>query len=67
MGNLPVARPLPTEGNTNTEKTQTHINTSSGIRTHNPNVLTGEGILYLSPLDHCDWLIQFSYLISKCT
>jgi hypothetical protein len=33
-----VARPLPTEANTNTEETRTDIHTSSGNRTYDPSL-----------------------------
>jgi hypothetical protein len=34
----PVARPLPTQDNRNTEGARTDIQASSGIRTHDPSV-----------------------------
>jgi hypothetical protein len=34
----PVARPLPTQDNTNTEETRTDIHASTGIRTHDHSV-----------------------------
>jgi hypothetical protein len=40
----PVARPLPSQSNTNTEETRTHIHASSGIRTHDPSVWAGDDI-----------------------
>jgi hypothetical protein len=36
-GISPFARPLHTQGNTNTEETWIDIHASSGIRSHNPN------------------------------
>jgi hypothetical protein len=44
-----VARPLPTQDNTITEETWTHINASSGTRTRDSRVWEGEGILRLRP------------------
>jgi hypothetical protein len=38
MSDQPVTRPLPTQGNTNTEETQTDMHASSGIRTHDPRI-----------------------------
>jgi hypothetical protein len=40
----PVARPLPTQNNTNIEETRTDIHASSGIRTHGLSVWAGEDI-----------------------
>jgi hypothetical protein len=34
----PVAKLLPTQDDTNTEETRTHIYASSGIRIHDPSV-----------------------------
>jgi hypothetical protein len=34
----PVARPLPTQEDTNTEETRTDVYASSGIQTHDPSV-----------------------------
>jgi hypothetical protein len=48
-GYQPVARPLRTQDNTNTEKTQTYIHASSGIGTHDSSVWWGEDIC---PLGH---------------
>jgi hypothetical protein len=50
----PVARPLPTQDNTDTEETRTDIHASSGIRSHEPSVSAGEEISCLRPRDHCD-------------
>jgi hypothetical protein len=46
----PVARPLPSHRETQTEQTQTNIHALSGIRTHEPSVRAGEG--------HSDRLLQ---------
>jgi hypothetical protein len=37
-GISPVARPIPTQEDTNTEEMRTDIDASSGMRTHNPSV-----------------------------
>jgi hypothetical protein len=37
-GYQPVARPLPTQDNKNTEETRIYIYAPSGIRTHDPNI-----------------------------
>jgi hypothetical protein len=37
-GDQPVASPLPTQDNTNTDYTETDICALSGIRTHDPSV-----------------------------
>jgi hypothetical protein len=37
-GISPIARPLPTQDDTNTEETRTDFQSSSRIRTHDPNV-----------------------------
>jgi hypothetical protein len=50
----PVARPLPTQDNTNTEDTRTDIYASSGIRTHDSSVRASEDILCLILNGHCD-------------
>jgi hypothetical protein len=42
----PVARPLPTQDNTNTEEKRTDIHASSGIRTHDSSVCAGEDTDY---------------------
>jgi hypothetical protein len=61
----PVARPLPTQDNINTEERPKDIHASSGIRTHDhmPSCLR--------PLDHCDrrvllvsLLMSFSLVVS---
>jgi hypothetical protein len=49
-----VARPLPTQGNINTEEIQRDIHALSGIRTHDPSVWAGE-----DSLCHCDWPLAF--------
>jgi hypothetical protein len=54
----PVARPLHTQDNTNTELTQTDIHALSGIRTHDPSVRAGEDSSRLRPRRHCDRLTQ---------
>jgi hypothetical protein len=41
-GDQPVARPLPTYDNINTELTQTRIHNLSRIQTHNPSVQAGD-------------------------
>jgi hypothetical protein len=50
----PVARPLPIQGNANTEETRTYIRVSSGIRIHHPSVRE-EDIPWLRPGGNCDW------------
>jgi hypothetical protein len=40
-GDQPAARPVPTQGNTNTEQTHTNIYVCSGIRTQNLGVKSG--------------------------
>jgi hypothetical protein len=45
----PVARPLPTQDNTNTEETRTDIHASSGIRTYDP---VFERVKTFDSLDH---------------
>jgi hypothetical protein len=53
---IPVAKPLPAENNTNPQETRTDINTSNGIRTHDPSVWAGKDISCLRPCDHRDQL-----------
>jgi hypothetical protein len=55
-GISPVARPLPTQGNINTQETRTDSHAPSGIRTHDSSVRAGENIscLRLRPRGHCD-------------
>jgi hypothetical protein len=53
-GDQPVARPLPTHNNTNTEETPTNIHALSEIRTHDPSVREGGGGSCLRPRSHCD-------------
>jgi hypothetical protein len=48
-----VARPLPTQNNTNTEEKRKDIHASSGIRTHDPIVGAGEDISRLRPRGDC--------------
>jgi hypothetical protein len=50
----PVARPLPTQDNRNTEETRTDIHDLSRIRTHERSVWAGEDISCLRPRGHCD-------------
>jgi hypothetical protein len=59
----PVARPLPTQDNTNTEETRTNIHASSEIRTHDPSVWTGEDTSCLGPLDHYDRQTLIHFLV----
>jgi hypothetical protein len=50
-GISPVARPLPTQDNTNTEETQTYIHASNSIQTHDPSVPAGKDFSWLRPHD----------------
>jgi hypothetical protein len=52
--NHPVARPLPTQDNTNSEQRQTDIHALSRIRTHNPSVRASEHSSCGRPRGHCD-------------
>jgi hypothetical protein len=52
----PVARPLPTQDNTNTEESHTDIHVLSGIRTDDPNVGVDEDSSFLRPRGHRDRL-----------
>jgi hypothetical protein len=61
----PVARPLPTQDNTNTGERRRDIHASSRIRTHDPSVRAGEDISCFRPRGHCDRLILL--LIFKTT
>jgi hypothetical protein len=53
MEDQPVARPLPTQDNTDTEETLTDVHASSGFCTNYLSVQTGENIWCLRPHDHC--------------
>jgi hypothetical protein len=44
----PVARPLPTQDNTNTEEMRTDRHASNGIPTHDPRIWAGEDIENMS-------------------
>jgi hypothetical protein len=57
-GISPVARPLPTQDNTNRDTTRTDIHASSGIRTHCPSVRVGEDISCLILRGPCDRQVQ---------
>jgi hypothetical protein len=48
-GHQSVASPLQTQGNTNTDKTQTYIETSSGIWNYSPSVRASEDISCSKP------------------
>jgi hypothetical protein len=48
----PVANPATFTGNT--EETLIDVHTSRGIRNHDPNVLAGEDISFVTPHGHCD-------------
>jgi hypothetical protein len=48
-GISPVARPLPTQDNINTEESRTDIHASSEVRTHDPSVWANEDISCLRP------------------
>jgi hypothetical protein len=54
MSDQPVARPLPTQDNTNTEETHTDIDALSGIRTHDPSVRASEGSSCFRLRGYCD-------------
>jgi hypothetical protein len=53
--NQPVARPLPTQDNTNRINANTDIHALSGIRTHNPSVRASEDSSCLRPRGRCYW------------
>jgi hypothetical protein len=50
--NQPVARPLPTQDNTN--RINADIHALSGLQTHDPSVRVSEDISCLRPRGHCD-------------
>jgi hypothetical protein len=54
MVDQPVARPLPTQGNTNRINAHnTDIHVLSGIRTHDPSVRVSEDSSCFRPRGHC--------------
>jgi hypothetical protein len=60
MGDQPIARSLPTQDNTNTEKMQTDIHALSGIRTHDPSAQASKDSSCLGLHGHCDKLYQIT-------
>jgi hypothetical protein len=68
-GDQPVATPLPTQNNTNTEKIQKHTLDSSGIRTHDPNFRAVKNSTLHRRGGNCDgiyyshyWFWEFCFL-----
>jgi hypothetical protein len=64
MGDQPVGRALPTQDNTNTEKTRVYIRASSGIRTQHRSVQAGGDISCFrmaTLMGHIHLIYQYAY------
>jgi hypothetical protein len=57
-GDQPFTSPSPTHRTAQTQNKHTQINTSNGIRTHDPSIRAGGNSSCLRPRGHCDRLIE---------